>query len=112
MNPDEAYKPEGVVPAEHTKKVPLCEDVPDRTVIIGKGLSLLPLVAFFVHRSAESVLLRRCPVVGMAAPPLAESSAAAGRPIQIGRPTTDPTRVNRVLPDNYGHFANNPLSFY
>ena len=23
---------------EHTKKVPLCEDVPDRMVIIGKGL--------------------------------------------------------------------------
>jgi hypothetical protein len=23
---------------EHTKKVPLCEDVPDRTIIIGKGL--------------------------------------------------------------------------
>ena len=44
---DEAYKPEGVVPTKHTKKVPLCEDVPDRTVIIGKGLSLLPLVAFF-----------------------------------------------------------------
>ena len=29
---------EGVSPAEHTKKVPLCEDVPDRMVIIGKGL--------------------------------------------------------------------------
>jgi hypothetical protein len=29
---------EGVKQAEHTKKVPLCEDVPDRTVIIGKGL--------------------------------------------------------------------------
>ena len=28
----------GVLPAEHTKKVPLCEDVPDRTVTIGKGL--------------------------------------------------------------------------
>ena len=28
----------GVSPAEHTKKVPLCEDVPDRMVIIGKGL--------------------------------------------------------------------------
>ena len=26
--PNEAYKPEGVTPAEHTKKVPLCEDVP------------------------------------------------------------------------------------
>ena len=36
--PDEAYKPEGVTPTEHTKKVPLCEDVSDRTVIIGKGL--------------------------------------------------------------------------
>ena len=29
---------EGVSPAEHTKKVPLCEDVPDRIVIIGKEL--------------------------------------------------------------------------
>ena len=29
---------EGVTPAEHTKKVPLCEDIPDRMVIIGKGL--------------------------------------------------------------------------
>ena len=29
---------EGVLPAEHTKKVPLCEDVPDRKVTIGKGL--------------------------------------------------------------------------
>ena len=29
---------EGVTPAEHTKKVLLCEDVPDRTVTIGKGL--------------------------------------------------------------------------
>jgi len=29
---------QGVSPAEHTKKVPLCEDVPDRMVIIGKGL--------------------------------------------------------------------------
>ena len=28
----------GVSPAEHTKKVPLCEDVPDRMVVIGKGL--------------------------------------------------------------------------
>ena len=36
--PDEACRLEGVTPAEHTKKVPLCEDVPDRTVIIGKGL--------------------------------------------------------------------------
>ena len=26
--PDEACRPEGVTPAEHTKKVPLCEDVP------------------------------------------------------------------------------------
>ena len=31
-------KNEGVSPAEHTKKVPLCEDVPDRLVIIGKEL--------------------------------------------------------------------------
>ena len=29
---------EGVSPAEHTKKVPLCEDILDRMVIIGKGL--------------------------------------------------------------------------
>ena len=29
---------EGVMPAEHTKKVPLCEDVPDRTITIGRGL--------------------------------------------------------------------------
>ena len=36
--PDQSYKPEGVMPGEHTKKVPLCEDVPDRSVIIGKGL--------------------------------------------------------------------------
>jgi hypothetical protein len=28
----------GVMPAEHTKNVLLCEDVPDRTVTIGKGL--------------------------------------------------------------------------
>jgi hypothetical protein len=28
----------GVSPAEHTKKVPLCEDVPDQMVIIRKGL--------------------------------------------------------------------------
>ena len=27
--PDEACRLEGVTPAEHTKKVPLCEDVPD-----------------------------------------------------------------------------------
>ena len=26
------------MPGEHTKKVPLCEDFPDRTVTIGKGL--------------------------------------------------------------------------
>ena len=32
------HKNEGVSPAEHTKKVPLCEDVPDRMVIIGKEL--------------------------------------------------------------------------
>ena len=31
-------KSEGVSPVEHTKKVPLCEDVPDRMVIIGKEL--------------------------------------------------------------------------
>ena len=29
---------DGVFPVEHTKKFPLCEDVPDRTVTIGKGL--------------------------------------------------------------------------
>ena len=29
---------EGVLPTEHTKKVPLCEDVPDLTVTIDKGL--------------------------------------------------------------------------
>ena len=29
---------EGVMPAEHTKKVLLCEDVPGRTVTISKGL--------------------------------------------------------------------------
>ena len=34
---DQTHK-EGVMPAEHTKKVPLCEDVPDHTVTIGKGL--------------------------------------------------------------------------
>ena len=28
----------GVMPGEHTKKVPLCEDFPDRTVTIGKDL--------------------------------------------------------------------------
>ena len=32
------HKNEGVSPAEHTKKVPLCEDVPDYLVIIGKEL--------------------------------------------------------------------------
>ena len=34
----EQHHKEGVIPAEHTKKVPLCEDVPDRTVTIGRGL--------------------------------------------------------------------------
>ena len=34
----ERTEKEGVMPAEHTKKVLLCEDVPDRTVTIGKGL--------------------------------------------------------------------------
>jgi len=29
---------EGVSPAKHTKKVPLRENVPDRMVVIGKGL--------------------------------------------------------------------------
>jgi hypothetical protein len=29
---------EGVKPAVHTKKVPLCDDVPDRIVMIEKGL--------------------------------------------------------------------------
>ena len=28
----------GVSPAERMKKIPLCEDVPDQMVIIGKGL--------------------------------------------------------------------------
>ena len=28
----------GVSPAEHTKKITFCEDVPDRMVVIGKGL--------------------------------------------------------------------------
>jgi len=37
-NCEEPEKLGGVSPAEHTKKVPLCEDVPDRMVIIGKGL--------------------------------------------------------------------------
>ena len=32
------HKNEGVSPAKHTKKVPLCEDVPDHLVIIGKEL--------------------------------------------------------------------------
>ena len=32
------HKTEAVSPAEHIKKVPLCEDVPDRIVVIGKGL--------------------------------------------------------------------------
>ena len=35
---DESQELEGVSPAEHTKKVLLCEDVPDRIVTIGKGL--------------------------------------------------------------------------
>ena len=34
----EQTEKEGVTPAEHTKKVLLCKDVPDRTVTIGKGL--------------------------------------------------------------------------
>lgn len=34
----ERTEKEGVTPAEHTKKVLLCEDVPDRTMTIGKGL--------------------------------------------------------------------------
>ena len=34
----EKHDKDGVMPAEHTKKVLLCEDVPDRTVIIGRGL--------------------------------------------------------------------------
>ena len=116
--PDEAYKPEGVAPAEHTKKVPLCEDVPDRTVIICKGLSLLPLVAFFLRTIAPN----RCysgdaPLWAWrrrhspSRPPPPAALFVLGRPIQIGGPTTDPTRVNRVLPDNCGHFANKPLSF-
>ena len=36
--PEEPQKAEGLSPAEHTKRVPLCEDILDRTVIIGKGL--------------------------------------------------------------------------
>ena len=35
---EEPEKSGGVSPAEHAKKVPLCEDVPDRMVIIKKGL--------------------------------------------------------------------------
>jgi len=34
----EQHNKEGVMPVEHTKKVLLCEDVPDRTVMIGMGL--------------------------------------------------------------------------
>ena len=34
----ERHDKEGVMPAEHTKKVLLCEDVPDRSVTIGRGL--------------------------------------------------------------------------
>ena len=34
----EQTEKEGVTPAEHTKKVLLCEDVLDRTVMIGRGL--------------------------------------------------------------------------
>ena len=34
----ERHDKEGVTPAEHTKKVLLCEDVPDRTVTISRGL--------------------------------------------------------------------------
>jgi len=33
----EQHGKEGVMPAEHTKKVPLCEDVPVHTVTIGMG---------------------------------------------------------------------------
>ena len=35
---DPAHKAEGVMPGKHTKKIPLCEDVLDRTVTLGKGL--------------------------------------------------------------------------
>ena len=35
---EEPQGSEGVSPAEHTKKLPLCEDVPDRMAVIGKGL--------------------------------------------------------------------------
>ena len=34
----ERHDKDGVMPAEHTKKVLLCEDVLDRTVTIGGGL--------------------------------------------------------------------------
>ena len=34
----ERHEKEGVMPAEHTKKVLLCEDVPGRIVTIIKGL--------------------------------------------------------------------------
>ena len=34
----EQHDKEGVMPAEHMKKVLLCEDVSDRTVMIGRGL--------------------------------------------------------------------------
>ena len=37
LNPEQHDK-DGVLPAEHTKKVLLCENVPDRTVTIGRGL--------------------------------------------------------------------------
>ena len=37
-NSEDSEESGGVSPAEHTKKVPLCEDVPDRMVIIRKGL--------------------------------------------------------------------------
>ena len=35
---DQAHRAERVTLGEYTKKVPLCEDIPDRTVTIGKGL--------------------------------------------------------------------------
>ena len=34
----EQHDKDDVMPAEHTKKVLLCEDVPDRTITIGRGL--------------------------------------------------------------------------
>ena len=34
----EQHHKEGVIPTEHKKKVLLCEDVPDRTVLISRGL--------------------------------------------------------------------------